>query len=283
MRPFLKWAGGKRRLVATIREHLLAGPAKRVVEPFVGSAAVSLALHEEVDELVLNDSNEDLAHVYLHLKERPRVFIEKVREWFVPENNEADAYYANRDRFNAAPHGSLERASLFIYLNRHGYNGLCRYNASGLFNVPFGRYEKPLCPDDQLEAVSRVLARGQVTHGDFEPVLDACGEGDAVYCDPPYVPLSRTAHFANYDKDGFGFDDQQRLAAAARRAADRGAVVVISNHDTPATRELYKGGRLSFMDVQRMISRDGDNREKASELLAVFGPGRTQRRRARSA
>lgn len=283
MRPFLKWAGGKRRLVASIRKHLLAVPARRLVEPFVGSAAVSLALFEEVDELLLNDSNEDLAHVYLHLKQRPRDFIGKVREWFVPENNEADAYYANRDRFNATPHGSLERASLFIYLNRHGYNGLCRYNASGLFNVPFGRYEKPHCPDEQLEAVSRVLARGQVTHGDFEPVLDACGEGDAVYCDPPYVPLSRTAHFASYDKDGFGFDDQQRLAAAARRAADRGAVVVLSNHDTPTTRELYKGGRLSFMDVQRMISRDGDNREKASELLAVFGPGRTKRRRARSA
>lgn len=278
MRPFLKWAGGKRRLVPTIRERLLAVPAQRLVEPFVGSAAVSLALHDEVATLLLNDANRDLVAVYRHLKERPKVFLEQTRRCFSPENNAADAYYAFRDRFNEARHGSLERASLFVYLNRHGYNGLCRYNASGLYNVPFGRYVKPRCPDRDMEAAAGVLALSTVTHGDFEDVIDACGEGDAVYCDPPYVPLSRTAKFAQYEKEGFDFAAQQRLAAAAQRAARRGATVVISNHDTPETRALYQGARLSFLAVQRMISRDGDNREKASELLAVYPPSRGRQR-----
>lgn len=272
MKPFLKWAGGKRRVVPYLEPHLCGRPPKRLVEPFMGSAAVCLALHEEMKGFVLNDANADLVNVFEHLRDEPETFIEATEACFTPDTNTEDRFYALRDRFNAAKPGSVDRAALFIYLNRHGYNGLCRYNASGGFNVPFGRYVRPKCPSEAMRAAAPVLSRSTLTQGDFEPVLDACGAGDAVYCDPPYVPLSRTANFAAYATGGFDADDQTRLVAAAKRAAQRGAVVVISNHDTPESRELYEGARLEYIDVQRNISRDGATRDTAREVIAVFEP-----------
>lgn len=269
-KPFLKWPGGKRRVVPHLLPHLRL-PARRLVEPFCGSFAVSLAVAGQVQEFWLNDINPDLVNLLQQLQESPGALMAAARSYFAPENNRDAVYYRLRDRFNAS-RDPLERAALFLYLNRHGYNGLCRYNAAGAFNVPFGRYKAPYFPERELQEAGTVLGRARVTGIDFTRVLDQCGEGDVVYCDPPYVPLSATADFTAYAAGGFGPADQERLAAAASRAAARGALVVISNHDTPETRALYQDADQYYIDVRRNISCNGDNRGLAPELIAVYAP-----------
>lgn len=267
-RPFLKWPGGKRRVVPFLLPHLDL-PAKRLVEPFCGSCALSLAVADQAERFWLNDINSDLHNLLVQIKEAPDLLLAAVRPFFTPAKNRESSYYNLRDRFNRATE-PLERAALFIYLNRHGYNGLCRYNSNGEFNVPFGRYSRPYFPALEIRDSLDVLARAEITAFDFEEVLDACGRGDVVYCDPPYVPLSETASFTSYSAGGFGLAEQERLARAAEGAAGRGALVVISNHDTPITRRLYQRAQCTYINVRRNISCDGDNRGLAREVIAVY-------------
>ena len=268
--PFLKWPGGKRRVVRDLLPHLPL-PVKRLVEPFCGSCALTLAVADQAQSFWLNDINQDLANLLRQIKRDPREVISQGQSLFTPEGNEESAYYRLRDRFNASV-DPFTRAILFIYLNRHGYNGLCRYNAKGNFNVPFGRYRAPRFPKREIMAAAPVLARAEITAMDFEEVIEACGPGDAVYCDPPYVPLSPTASFTSYSAGGFGPVEQERLARAAERAAARQVLVVVSNHDTSMTRDLYERAELVSIDVRRSISCDGDNRALVRELIAVFAP-----------
>lgn len=268
--PFVKWAGGKRRLVPFVARHL-ALPARRLVEPFAGGAAVSLALADEVDSVWLNDVNEDLMDVYVQLRDAPDEYIEAAGRLFAPETNSEKTYYRLREAFHRAAPGR-EKAAIFLYLNRHGFNGLCRYNSSGQFNVPYGRYKNPYFPEDELRAAAPVVANAELTRIDFENVLNACGPGDVVYCDPPYVPLSATASFTDYVAGGFTMADQERLVVAAEAARQRGALVAISNHDTEETRRLYRDAQCYYRAVRRTISCDGQNRNEVAEVLAVFAP-----------
>jgi len=268
-RPFLKWAGGKTGLIFAIRELLPAG-ARRLIEPFVGSGAAALNLGYKKN--ILADANRDLIDLYRELKSAGDEFTGECEALFTGKNNCADAFYALRDEFNRT-RDRRRRACLFVYLNRHGYNGLCRYNADGGFNVPFGRYTAPHLPREALRAFHVLLQRCQLRHADFRGVLAEAGEGDFVYCDPPYVPISATAHFTAYAKAGFGPQDQRDLAVCCYEAARRGATVVLSNHDTPETRVLYADAdeRRELL-VARRISCDGANRVKARELLVVYRP-----------
>lgn len=268
--PFLKWPGGKRRIVPFLLGYLQF-PIKRLVEPFCGSCALSLAVADRAESFWLNDINKDLIDLLDQIKCDPQAVIMRSRPYFVPENNKASVYYRLRDEFNRAQ-DPLTRAALFIYLNRHGYNGLCRYNTDGDFNVPFGRYVAPYFPEKEILAAAAVLARAKITNLDFEEVMEACGPDDVIYCDPPYVPLSPTASFTSYAAGGFELADQERLARAAQRAAARGALVIISNHDTPLTRKLYEGAVLESIDVRRNISCDGENRVLVKEIIAVYKP-----------
>lgn len=269
-RPFLKWAGGKRRLVPYLSK-LIPLPAKRLIEPFAGSAALSLVLAGAVESLWLNDLNAELTNVFRQLKEHPSAFIDRAQVLFHPANNTAEAYYRLRDAFNTSE-DPLERAALFLFLNRHGYNGLCRFNVAGEFNVPFGRYRMPYFPEKELREAASILTKAVISSLDFEEVLDQCVPGDVVYCDPPYVPLSETASFTDYSPGGFGVDDHRRLATAAERAANRGAVVVLSNHATRFTEDLYADAKRTYLDVRRTISCDGQNRGFVKEIIAVFAP-----------
>lgn len=267
IRPFLKWAGNKYRLLDRILPQL--PPGRRLIEPFAGAAAV--ALNADYPALRLVDSNADLIGLYRTLAEEGPAFIAHCQTLFTPENNQADVYYGVRERFNTS-RDTAERAALFIYLNRHGYNGLCRYNRSGGYNVPFGRYKRPYFPAAEMHAFwerSRHYDIELVT-GDFEAEFDAAQYGDVIYADPPYVPLSRTASFTSYGPLRFPLEAQIRLADAARRAANRGVPVLVSNHNTPFTQDHYHGARLETFDVARFISRDGGNRHPARELLAFF-------------
>lgn len=288
--PFLKWAGGKRRLVSFIagalglvQETVVMSPlgsspdgmatrvGRRLIEPFAGSAAVSLALADLFDSIWLNDVNEDLINVYTVLRDAPEEYIRAAQTLFAPGTNNPDTYYRLRDEFNRTK-SPVNRAALFLYLNRHGYNGLCRYNNSGEFNVPFGRYKKPYFPEGELRAAVEILVKTQLTCVDFEEVMQQAGPGDVVYCDPPYVPLSPTASFTDYASEGFDQEDQERLVAAAEAARRRGALVAISNHDTEWTRQLYRDAEVHFKQVRRSISSNGKTRGEVREILAVFWP-----------
>lgn len=265
IRPFLKWAGNKYRLVDRIVAQLPAG--KRLVEPFAGSAA--LFLNTAYERYLLCDANPDLITLYQLLKEEGDAFIEQCRQLFSEANNSAEPYYALRDEFNACS-DPRRRATLFVYLNRHGYNGLCRYNAKGGFNVPFGRYNRPYFPAAEMRAFHVKAQRAVFRHQDFTTTMTKARSGDVIYCDPPYVPLSPSASFTAYSAGGFSLAQQQHLAELARQSAQRTIPVLISNHNTRLTREVYHDAKLSRFKVQRSISCNGKGRDAAGELLALF-------------
>lgn len=265
MKPFLKWAGGKYALRERIQAEL--PHAARLIEPFVGSGA--MFLNTNYSSYLLADSNADLMHCYQWLMREGDRFIRYCQVLFTPFTNTEDAYYTLRTEFNAKIDERRD-AALFLYLNRHGYNGLCRYNANGGYNVPFGRYQAPYFPYKEMQDF---YARGQhatIQHADFIATMDEAGRGDVVYCDPPYVPLTSTANFTSYQGTGFALCHQELLARKARELARRGVTVVVSNHDTLLTRRLYAGSHMVTFDVQRTISCNGAQRGKAPELLAVY-------------
>lgn len=269
VKPFLKWAGGKTRLVERIKAVL--PPGARLIEPFAGSAAVFL--NTDYPCYLLADANPDLVNLYTQLQRHGATFIEACRAYFVPENNTRDAYYALRERFNATP-DAWEKAALFVYLNKHCYNGLCRYNASGRFNVPFGRYVRPRLPGDAMLAFHAKSQRARIECAEFESTMRAARPGDVIYCDPPYVPLSGTAHFTSYSAGKFGTAEQTRLAELAACLGKQGIPVIVSNHWTSATQTMYQGAQTQVFSVSRNISRDAWNRRPAQEVIAIFGqPG----------
>lgn len=265
IRPFLKWAGNKYRLVDRIAAALPEGA--RLVEPFVGSGA--LFLNTDYKRYLLCDANADLITLYQLLKEQGERFIEQCRPLFSEANNSAERYYSLRDEFNAC-RDPLRRSVLFIYLNRHGYNGLCRYNAKGGFNVPFGRYKRPYFPAEEMRAFHHKAKHAVFRHQDFTATLAKAKAGDVIYCDPPYVPLSDSANFTAYSAGGFSIEQQHRLVELARGAAQRQVPVLISNHDTRFITKIYRGAKVNRFQVQRSISCNGKRRQTAGEVLALF-------------
>lgn len=265
-KPFLKWAGNKNRVKHHIVPRLPQG--KRLVEPFAGSCAISLA--SDFDSYLIADANADLIDMYQFIKVDVDAVIEAAEELFVPRNNEAEAFYELRLEFNQAV-TSVRKSALFIYLNRHCFNGLCRYNASGGFNVPFGKYSGPTCPSAEIRGFSEFAQRCEFHHQSFEETFAMAEEGDVIYCDPPYIPLSATSNFTSYAKDGFGPEMQLLLARLARDAASNGNPSFVSNHHTPWALEIYAGARIETFDVQRLISSKAATRGMAPELLAIYG------------
>lgn len=267
-RPILKWPGGKYRLLDFILPTLPKG--RRLVEPFVGSGAVFA--NSEYGAYLLADINPDLITFYQTLKERGEVFMDECRRLFSAEANSPEVFYERREHFNRL-HAGSERSALFLYFNRHGYNGLIRYNAKGDFNVPFGRYLRPYFPEAEMRAFLEKtrMARVDFLVGDFRATFAKTRKTDVVYCDPPYIPLSATANFTSYAGNSFGAEEQRGLVEMAEKAAAKGAHVVISNHDAGAARELYRGATYTReAEVRRFISCNGSKRELVRELLAVY-------------
>ncbi|HHR6130371.1 TPA: adenine-specific DNA-methyltransferase [Providencia alcalifaciens] len=265
-RAFLKWAGGKYPLVDEIKKYLPQGDC--LIEPFVGAGSVFL--NTNYDSYVLADINSDLINLYNTVKYRSDAFIEEAQQLFTPEFNTSEQYYLMRQAFNKSD-DPAKRSILFLYLNRHCYNGLCRYNLSGEFNVPFGRYKKPYFPRDELLWFAEKAQKATfVTQSYSKTLLDA-QNGSVIYCDPPYAPLSETANFTAYHTNAFSAQEQQNLAFLAHKlSSERKIPVLISNHETPVTREWYYQAQLHIVKVRRTISRNILNRAKVNELLALY-------------
>ncbi|MGY5450775.1 Dam family site-specific DNA-(adenine-N6)-methyltransferase [Agarivorans sp. MS3-6] len=264
-RAFLKWAGGKYGLIEDIQQQLPEGDI--LIEPFVGAASVFL--NTNYSSYVLSDINPDLINMYKLLQTQPQSFIDDAKKLFIPATNQSEYYYSIRTQFNASS-DPYQRSLMFLYMNRHGYNGLCRYNRSGGFNVPFGSYKRPYFPEHELEFFAEKAQYAEFRCCSYVDTFAAVKAGDIVYCDPPYAPLSPTASFTNYASKGFNRCDQERLGELALQAQQRGASVLISNHDLPLTRDIYQHSVLSQLSVRRTISRKGHQRMKVAELLAYY-------------
>lgn len=265
-RAFLKWAGGKYSLVEDIKRHLPA--AQVLVEPFVGAGSVFL--NTDFERYILADINPDLINLYNLLKTNPTLYISEAKRWFVPEHNRKEFYLDTRKQFNESD-DVLFRSLAFLYMNRFGFNGLCRYNKKGGFNVPFGSYKKPYFPEAELEFFSEKAQKAEFVCTNYLESFALAQQGAVIYCDPPYAPLTTTANFTSYAGGGFSLDDQAGLANIAEKTAlEREIPVLISNHDTVLTRRLYHGAQLNVVKVKRTISRNGAGRNKVDELLALF-------------
>lgn len=278
MRPILKWAGGKARLAPAICDAFGASCEGTYFEPFCGSGAVFFHRRATgmVSKAVLADANPKLVALHCAVRDDVEGLLDAVQR--LPKEDWRERYYEVRDAFNEQPWDGLDNAARFLWLNRAGFNGLYRENRKGDFNVPVGRYSKLSFPSpEHFRTISRLLQGVELVVADFRDILARAGEGDHVYCDPPYVPLSETASFTGYCKEPFGFDEQRALAASARKAAFKGARVVLSNHDLPVVRnELYPphGGfdHVSRPRVARAISRKALGRVPAGEVIAAIGP-----------
>lgn len=257
MAPPLKWAGGKRWLIPTLQKFWVGHAHRRLVEPFVGGMAVTLALQPHA--ALLNDLNPHLVNFYSWLS--------KGLTLTVPRDADAETFYANRSRFNdlvrTGKAGSKEAAMLFYYLNRNCYNGLCRFNKKGEFNTPHGRYANPQYVED-LSPYGEILRPWELQNGDFSAV--ALQPDDWLYADPPYDDA-----FTDYAAGGFGWQDQVRLA---NWLASHQGPVLASNHCTPRIVKLYqeRGFAVHKLDAPRRISCTGD-RTAVQEMLATRNLG----------
>lgn len=268
-RPFLKWAGGKLRLIEFLAPHF--PPTHLYLEPFLGAGAVFL--NTQHNKSILNDINPDLMALYQFIQKDIETVISEGRLLFSEKTNKPSTYYRLRATFNQSQ-CPQKRALLFLYLNRHGYNGLCRYNLKGKLNVPFGHYKAPYFPEKELRFFHEKLKKASLFTSDYQNIIQKAPKNSVVYCDPPYVPISQTARFTQYSGSVFSLDNQAELAELAQKSAKKGAHIFISNHDLPITRELYqKATQIHELWVRRSISCTLNNRRApVKELLAYFGP-----------
>ncbi|EAA4368204.1 DNA methyltransferase [Salmonella enterica subsp. enterica] len=266
-RSIFKWAGGKFGVLEQIFRYLPEG--KRLIEPFVGGGAVFM--NAGYQENLLNDVNADLINFYKTLQREAHSLITLAHRFFLDYNTQ-EGYLAVRNAFNKQVYDDLHRAAAFLFLNRHCFNGLTRYNQAGEFNVGYGKYKTPYFPLQEMEAFLGAEGRSEFVCGDFAAVIEAAGEGDVIFCDPPYEPLPNTEGFTNYSGHDFKFEEQKRLVSLLTDAHRRGAKVLITNSGAPNIRELYhdSGFRVEPLFARRSVSCKGDTRGVAHDVLGVL-------------
>lgn len=266
-RPFLKWAGGKSKLISQYEE-FFPKAFTNYYEPFLGGGAVFFYLKQTRPEFkaVLTDINADLINTYILVRDRVEELIDRLKEH--QRNHNKDYYYDLRSFHNLT---GLEAAARFIYLNKTCFNGLYRVNPKGEFNVPVGRYKDPkICNPDLLYAVSESLQNVEIAERSFDTVLDyAKSSEDFVYFDPPYYPLSNTSEFTGYTRNSFGKEDQIRLKEVFAKLADRGVKVMLSNSDCEFIRELYEDFNIEKILAARYINCKAKKRGIISEVLVT--------------
>jgi len=263
-RPFLKWAGGKGRLIEQYKAFF---PPKfhNYYEPFLGGGAIFFHLHDRCHHAVLADLNEELVNVYRCVRDDVEAMIEILHQHQLRHCH--DYYYAVRAKTQLR--SPLYRAARLIYLNKTCFNGLYRENSKGHFNVPMGRYKKPkVCDASTLKQASAALQRTELVCEAFTAVLNRAHQSqDFVYFDPPYHPISATSSFTSYSRYGFHAEDQERLQQTFAELADRGVKVMLSNSDCAFIRHLYRDFYIYKIEAARAINSNARRRGKISELV----------------
>lgn len=258
--PFVKWAGGKRQLLDRIKARL-PKHFNGYMEPFVGGGAVYFGLQPE--KAIINDINESLINAYRQIQISPEEFVNVISEH---DRKIADAgkeyYYKVRELYNdklMRAEYDMELAVLFVFLNKHCFNGLYRVNGSGLFNVPYNNSVKESCSRENILAVSRSLQKVCIKSGDFQDACELAKKDDFIFLDSPYAPLNPTS-FNSYTTEGFDIESHKRVAVVFRELTKRGCYCMLTNHNTELINELYADFNKTVVDVRRMINSDAKNR-----------------------
>lgn len=259
MKTALKWVGSKRLFVDKIVDGV---DCDYVIEPFVGSGAVTTYLGLPA---TWSDVNDDLINFYRHLRDSGNNFIRMCSDYFKPKYNTKEAYLTLRDVFNKTSRGTIKRAVLFYYLNKHSYRGMVRYNKDGEFNTSYGFYKSPTICERTLNGTHRLLQNVDLYCQNFEETLSTPREGAFVFCDPPYPDEMLTgASRSYYTAQNFTFEDQKRLAELLQGPVKEwaGAIRVTNRHDERIT-DLYKGCEVVPLNMRSNMSLKKENRTSA--------------------
>lgn len=288
LKPFVKWVGGKGQLVSQLEKHMPTNGEKvltKYAEPFVGGGALlfNILSKYNFEEIYISDTNKELINAYNIVKNNVKELITlltEMQQTYIPmdENNRKSYYYNARHRFNSlmlSKDTAIEKASLFIFLNKTCFNGLYRVNKKGQFNVPMGAYKKPtICDEKNLRNVSQALQNVNIVCADYSYAKDFIDKNTFVYLDPPYRPLSQTASFTSYNADCFDDNEQKRLAQFIDEINLSGTKIMLSNSDPQNVNpedtffeELYKAYTINKIEATRAINSKGDSRGKIKELL----------------
>jgi DNA adenine methylase len=262
-RPFVKWAGGKRQLLAELCSHVPEQHG-RYYEPFVGGGALFFELRPP--RAVLTDVNQRLIRTYRGVRDDVEHVIALLRRY---EREHEEAFFYRLRDMDIDAEADAQVAAWFIYLNKVGFNGLYRVNRQNRFNVPFGRHKNPtICDEATLRACSQALAGATIEVADFESAVASAAPGDMVYFDPPYVPLSITSSFTSYTSSGFDSKAQIRLRDLALQLKQRGVHVLLSNSSAEFVRELYEQGfSISEVSATRLVNSKATGRGAITELI----------------
>ena len=270
--PFVKWAGGKRQLIPQIRERM---PEKynNYYEPFVGGGAVLFELQPA--NALINDINKALINTYNIICNEADAFLEAVNR--LDEEMWEDGkkyYYSVREHYNDKLMKSeydVELAALFVFINKHCFNGLYRVNGKGLFNVPYNNSRRTSADENVIREVSKYLKGVKIINGDFEEACKDAKKGDFVFIDSPYAPLNPTS-FESYTKEGFDIESHKRLAKLYDELTTRGCYCMLTNHNTDLINELYgnKGYKIDVVSVKRMINSDASNRVGKEVIICNY-------------
>lgn len=287
-KPFIKWAGGKKQLLDEI-ENAIPNRFKHnkftYIEPFVGGGAVLfylLSAYPTLEKAVINDINTDLIDTYKTVKNNVNRLIIVLQKWqneyhalLSDEVRLKEYYYIKRKKFNTRTSDKIEQSALFIFLNKTCFNGLYRVNRKNEFNVPIGRYKKPLiCDTENLLNVSQLLSKVEILNGDFTNTLNSADTNTLFYFDPPYKPLNETSSFTSYSKEQFNDDEQIRLADFCKTLDKLGHSWILSNSDVKNTMkqddffdELFKEFEVNRVLAKRSINSNAKKRGQLTELL----------------
>lgn len=270
--PFVKWAGGKKQLLDRLEERM-PETYGRYYEPFIGGGALLLDIQPK--NAIINDVNEQLLNVYRQLKANAEAVISILSELDSVECDK-EHYLKMRAEYNkkiAAHILDAECAALTIWINKHCFNGLYRVNSKGLFNVPYNnKVGGASMSEENLREIGLYLnsCDVEIREGDFETACSDVQAGDFVYFDSPYIPVSETANFTDYTKDGFGYEDHRRLAELFKRLDTAGVKVMLSNHNVDLVYELYDGFKIECVDVKRAINRDASKRVGKEVIITNY-------------
>ena len=270
--PFVKWAGGKRQLLGSIRNRMPPS-YKNYYEPFVGGGAVLFNL--QPNTAIINDINSALINAYNAIKNSPvevMAAIDLLDDAHLNSDNQKAYYYSVREEFNAfltADETGVDAAACLIYMNKHCFNGLYRVNAKGLFNVPFNNSKQRSYTKENILAVSDYLAGVEILNGDFEEACKGASAGDFVFFDSPYAPLNPTS-FESYTKEGFAKEEHERLAALFKELTNRGCLCMLTNHNTEFINDLYSEFVIDVVQVRRSINADASKRTGTEVIIRNY-------------
>ncbi|MFA5025756.1 MAG: DNA adenine methylase [Candidatus Shapirobacteria bacterium] len=275
-KPFLKWVGGKTKLVPELVE-MFPKKFNNYYEPFVGGGALFYEVIQkyEVKTSSINDINKKLITAYIQIKENPQKLISELKNIEkeykkLSLEKQRDYFISTRRKYNERKIDDTTTAAYLIFLNKTCFNGMYRENSKGEYNIPFGDQKNPtICDKENILAVSKCLKNTEITNLSFEDSVKECKKGDLIYFDPPYYPINATSNFTGYSKNSFGEAEQKKLKDVFTDLVKRGCSVMLSNSHTPFIEKLYKEFHINYRYAARSINSNGEKRGKIQEVVVT--------------